>query len=417
MTIGDKDYLKFLKTSLQKIKTYYENNKLALFLGAGISIDSGLPTWKEVIDSLKNDLFEDGDNFNEIDPLKLAQFYYLRYGENVYYEKLLNIFNLDNKQPNKLIEELVKLNCEYIVTTNFDDLLEKAIEENFVFYEVIKEDNDFSKASFGSKLLIKMHGDLKSRNIVFKENDYLSYSDKFPLIETFVKSIFIRNVVIFIGYSLSDFNVKQIVSWVQNRRRNNLPIYFIEVVENFNCFEFEYYKDKGIYILYIKEMENEFLEIIKNISEIENLSSESKLILGFLKKIKSKGKNISTFKNFEEFINEIYEVLKPFKDIDYVSAFDLVRIFKKKFKVEGIGFLRYGEPYIYIYDNKLLELLKLNSSELSKIKKNKVILEKIKFIFDIFKKSNCVGIKLFELNNSIAANPDYVINFNGQCFP
>lgn len=51
-----KAYLVFLEKSIEEIKNYYNKQRLALFLGAGISKDSGLPGWKTLIEEFKNDL-------------------------------------------------------------------------------------------------------------------------------------------------------------------------------------------------------------------------------------------------------------------------------------------------------------------------------------------------------------------------
>ena len=51
----------------------------------------------------------------------------------------------------------------------------------------------------GNKYILKLHGDIEHQNIVFKEEDYLNYSENFKLIETLLKSIFSMNTVVFIG--------------------------------------------------------------------------------------------------------------------------------------------------------------------------------------------------------------------------
>ena len=42
------------------------------------------------------------------------------------------------------------------------------------------------------KEIIKMHGDFEHDNFVLKEDDYLSYSENFKLIETYIKSLYDR---------------------------------------------------------------------------------------------------------------------------------------------------------------------------------------------------------------------------------
>ena len=120
-------YESFFKESLQNIKKFYQHEQLVLLLGAGIARDSKLPLWNELINELKKDLnIESKDSGFEFF-IKLTQQYYIQFGGNIYYKKLLDLLDLDSKQPNDVIDKLVNLNCKYILTTNWDDLIEKSI--------------------------------------------------------------------------------------------------------------------------------------------------------------------------------------------------------------------------------------------------------------------------------------------------
>ena len=55
-----------------------------------------------------------------------------------------------------------------------------------MFYDVVSKDSDLPYTP-NNKMLIKMHGDFNNKNIVFKEDDYLSYSQNFKLIEKYIK--------------------------------------------------------------------------------------------------------------------------------------------------------------------------------------------------------------------------------------
>ena len=366
----EEQYNIFLKESLVNIKKFYNNEQLSLFVGAGVSIESELPNWNDLINELKKEL-----NTKENDFLKIAQLYFLQFGENIYYKKLLEKFDLSNKKPNELIDSIVKMRCKNIVTTNWDDLLEKSISNYGMFYDVVKNSDDFSNLGINTNLLIKMHGDLLDRNIVFKEDDYLSYSDNFSLIELFVKSIFIRSVVLFVGYSVSDFNVKQLITWVQNRTNQNLPIYFLEVRKDFDYLEFTYYKSKNIYILYTKSLFKNANEVLKEIKgEITTIFSEKKV-----------------------FLESVYNALKPFENHNYISGYDIKDTLKSTFSLYGINeiiFLAWGKPSIFIQTKEIKTLL--YNFKISDFKKDKKLLEITKSIYKIFRKSIISSISDFD---------------------
>ena len=67
-----------------------------------------------------------------------------------------------------------------------------------------------------------MHGDIsEASSIVLKEQDYLDYSQNAVLIELFIKSLLTDHIVLFLGYSLNDYNIKLILSWLNYMRSQN----------------------------------------------------------------------------------------------------------------------------------------------------------------------------------------------------
>ncbi|MER1938989.1 SIR2 family protein, partial [Proteus terrae] len=204
--------LSFSEYDLNEILNSSQDNKLVLFIGAGFSKFSEtelvkIPTWSELISELKDDL----DLPEESDFLKIAQLYYLKYGQHSYVKKIKS--TIRDLAPSLFHKMLFELNPHYIITTNWDSLLEKTAQDIGLAYDLVSSDVDLAQSHLDKKI-IKMHGDLRQNNFVFKEDDYLQYSRNFPLIENFIKGIFSTSTVIFLGYSYSDYDLKQIVSWV-----------------------------------------------------------------------------------------------------------------------------------------------------------------------------------------------------------
>ncbi|WP_435369593.1 SIR2 family protein [Helicobacter bizzozeronii] len=155
-----------------------------------------------------------------------------------------------------------------------------------MFFDIIKTDTEIRTAT-GLPKFIKMHGSLDKKNIVFREKDYLEYSQNFPLIENYIKGVFSTDVVILVGYSLGDPNVKQIISWVnfhsnntkQDRGQNGVKtIYFIKTNATFDPIEFRFYENKNIHVLYLSEFFDKKAENEKSghESELKNFFDEIK---------------------------------------------------------------------------------------------------------------------------------------------
>lgn len=202
------------------IKAYNEDN-LTFFIGAGISKtvkNSKAKFWKDLVKEMHDILGEEGKDEN--DPLVLAQFVYMQNQDE--YKRIIEEA-IDNRKISEVHELIAKLQPKTIITTNWDCLIEKALE--YSFYDVIACDKDLL-VSRRERKVIKMHGDIRHKNIVFKEDDYINYSNRFPLIENYVKTVLCTSNVIFLGYSYNDINLKIIMNWIKEHdRKGNKFLY------------------------------------------------------------------------------------------------------------------------------------------------------------------------------------------------
>ncbi|WP_120944678.1 SIR2 family protein [Helicobacter labacensis] len=303
--MADDEHKAFIETSLAKIRKAHNENYLSIFAGAGISSDSDLPKWRELMDILRREICAYSKSKGHDDYLAfikeyfdqssllldesliglikmleeklyddikrdenypvLAEKFFNKVGKGVYYKKLRAIFK--GAKPNALHSAIVKLNLKDLITTNWDDLFEQAVVNEHVFFDTIKKDVEI-RSPTGLPKLIKMHGSLEEEyeNIVFREKDYLEYSRNFPFIENYVKGVFSTDVVVLVGYSLSDPNVKQIISWVSSHsdkaesnkvnqdQDNAKTTYFIKTDTPFDPIEFEFYENRNIHVLYLREL-------------------------------------------------------------------------------------------------------------------------------------------------------------------
>ena len=303
-----------IQNHIKKIIDAKNNNRLVIFVGSGISKNSEtnnskIPNWSELIENLKQDL----GKIKENDYLKIAQLYYLEYGECEYYNKIKNLVNI-NLEPCCIHELIFKIQPQHIITTNWDNLLEKQIENDGLIYDIVSSDENLVKSNYPKKL-IKMHGDFSQHNIVFKEDDYLTYSQNFSLIENYIKGILSTNVVLFLGYSYSDYNLKQITKWIQNIVKNK-PLSYLCVTE-YNKIEEKYLEAHGIKALdisdnkkSIKTVYKEFLEKIINDNYISTTLDLDKKC------------------SFEDAINFIYEKLKVLKSLKILLPSQITLLLK-----------------------------------------------------------------------------------------
>jgi len=268
-----------MKEMIKDIKKASERDKLVIFIGAGVSANSGYKLWDSLIGTFNADLSYSPrtKQFTTDEMLKIPQFFYNKDKEK-YFEIVKQEYGKPIQETNAIIDALLQLKPAHIITTNFDLLIEKSLEENPVYgntvhgnlgkYSIIKGDGDFIHATKGN-YLIKMHGDITSiENLILKEEDYLQFSSTHMLIETFIKSLFVNHTFLFVGYGLGDYNIKLIMSWVDSvlKYRMNedeserFSYYFINAdPAPLSDYEKDYYKKKNIFVLESSEMPNDLL--------------------------------------------------------------------------------------------------------------------------------------------------------------
>ena len=222
-----------------------------------------------------------------------------------------HVFNKDRELYNRILGEsipdvtvdaplssaILDINPAHIITTNYDQLIESSKNIFCEQYQVIVHDKDLLNADKG-KYIIKMHGDLSEpSSVVLKEQDYLDYSQKHVLIELFIKSLLTDHIVLFLGYSLNDYNIKLILSWLNYMRSQNGALddnrkvgYLILDQKIVDDTQLSYFNSNNIEVININSMpliqeiptdlSNEigkrlysFLRVIANPALEENLSS------------------------------------------------------------------------------------------------------------------------------------------------
>ena len=233
--------------NLLRIQQASRNNKLVVFVGAGVSQNSGIPTWKSLIGSMMEEL--PNELSKEDDVLKLAQMYKDSRGHKEYMDKIKKVLLYNKAVPNPVHRSIIALNPCHIITTNYDDLIEQELANEFKQYDIIREDKDIPQMQ-NQHSLVKMHGDYITDNIVLTEKDYLDYSNKFPLIRAFVQSLFASKLVLFVGFSFADLNLKMIMNELKNILSENMQRAYLLSYDKPNDIQKKYFEEKGINILF-----------------------------------------------------------------------------------------------------------------------------------------------------------------------
>lgn len=212
LSILDQSEIKsFIKDYVAAIR----DNNAAIFSGAGLSIPSGYVNWRELMRDIAHDLGLDVDK--ETDLISIAQYHVNeRNTRNRLSEKLITEFTKDAK-PTQNHKLLAGMPIEVYWTTNYDDLIEKAIKEEHKSCDVKRTQNQLAVTKRGSQVTVyKMHGDIAAlEDAVLTKDDYETYESRRKLFSTCLQGDLISKTFLFLGFSFDDPNLEYILSRIR----------------------------------------------------------------------------------------------------------------------------------------------------------------------------------------------------------
>jgi hypothetical protein len=125
------------------------------------------------------------------------------------------------REPSPMLRALARLDFPLVITTNYDQLFERALHDAgkqprvAVYKPEPEPTTDFDDETAQSPVLYKLHGDIAHReSLVVTDEDYIQFvlrmSDKEPYdpIPLSLKHFLKRWTTLFIGYSLLDYNLR-----------------------------------------------------------------------------------------------------------------------------------------------------------------------------------------------------------------
>lgn len=199
-----------------------DSHNLLIFIGAGVSKLFGFPLWNEFANDLIDKCMSDGiitrsesnvikNNYTSMPKVTLA---YEKYKDKHGKDDALKLITEPLKENDKINKELVNefanmLKNYYatILTTNADLSLDNS--NAFKNSRIINSINEDKNIDFEHIDFIHLHGSIKEpKNMIFTSIQYgRAYRAGQPLGDNLQKLIKSKNVILFIGYSLSEFEL------------------------------------------------------------------------------------------------------------------------------------------------------------------------------------------------------------------
>lgn len=239
-----------MREHAQELAKLAARGHLSMFIGAGVSMGAGLPSWGDLLLGVEDQFTPNGlpsermlgNSTGNKDLLAMADWLGIlassrpdRYGNRrELKERIATIIEERSQNPSLLMSLLTSLPVKSIVTQNYDRLIELAFECHNVAEKsgtsdiVGGEGQDdatqtlsvipHSPVRGANRWLLKMHGCVSSHeSIVITSTDYRNYeSGRKKALAGLVQANLMTTHLLFVGFSLSDPNYLRIIEEVRH---------------------------------------------------------------------------------------------------------------------------------------------------------------------------------------------------------
>jgi hypothetical protein len=339
-----------------------------------------------------------------------------------------------SKEYNAFIKMLLK--TQIILTTNYDTFIEDSYnsESNYKIDKYIGQ-KGFFQDTYGYAELYKLHGSVDSPiDVVITENDYEKFDKNSVLISAKIISLMMNSPIIFMGYSLTDLNVRKIIKeFTRSLTEEEIEILenrlvLIERLEGEENFIEEVVNDKdlGCKLKVIKT--DNFEKVFKTISTINQgiAPTEVRKYQHVIKKLiidrGKKGslnsvllspeeldklednlltKNITVALGDAKYIFQIPDIISY--SLDYISDKDEIsNDIRMRFAVNQTGNSRF--PIHKILDRNLINTCRLHASEKEKLLGKIQHYSDIKLHYKKINRSSVINVKEINVASIININ-------------
>jgi len=197
-----------------------QSGSVTPFIGSGFSIPSGVPSWLSLLNGLVDELGEhpiaaeirelldDGD-LSSIAAPALYKLLSSEFALRQYVQQRLG----QPWKPNQYHAALASLPSDVVITTNWDNLIERTYEDAGI--NIHKIWTDAHLAHFNARQsvqVIKIHGTLDDiSSIVFTQDQYENYRSGHKYLYNFLSNSMLTETFLFLGFSLNDPNVRSLL--------------------------------------------------------------------------------------------------------------------------------------------------------------------------------------------------------------
>lgn len=228
----------------------FVQGKGGVFIGAGLSQRAGLPSWEGLLSELIN-LAErvsykpDNDFIGSCNQLLSQPSKYLLLAQELKdflqdsFRKYIIEKYADNcPAPTQDHLNIINYPYQFIITTNYDTLLENAFVKVHGKQAKVHSFKDSPDIAYdlwnGRSFILKAHGDANKaqQGIILTEKDYRQILFQEKGYQSILQSLFTTKTILFLGSSLSDPELKLLLSFIHSSFHGGGPTHYALISEN-----------------------------------------------------------------------------------------------------------------------------------------------------------------------------------------
>lgn len=204
---------------------------ISLFLGAGSSMQYNAPNWSDLISSV----YKGYKNGNNVDKAQYAELK----GINIKTEisKQTSLLKIDVGEKKTYLNYLLNFDYKSIWTTNYDQIIEKVLDQKAKNYKPIYKYSHFKDLPYpGGCFLFKINGSYNDpKTIVVTKEDFINYRKSHEAYLILLKRELLCHSFLFLGCSFEDdilrICIKDILNCIENSDENYVTNHFAIIVE------------------------------------------------------------------------------------------------------------------------------------------------------------------------------------------